>query len=282
VVTLISNSRCEPTVDGDASSAASYAQERLLSALYAQRMVVSQYARLRGLTVAERRVVAMYDDAIRGSDVLELGVGAGRVAIEIAPISRRYVGIDSSPRMVAACRERCRTGEYQLGDMRDLSRFADASFQVVLATANVLDAVSHADRLATLTQLRRVLAPGGLLIASSHNRAHTADRVPHVTLVANPLRLVRDAVSYPFSVVNWRRNRHLELEADEYAIRNDSGHHYRVLHYHIAREAQVAQLAAAGFAVYACVLRNGELVPTSGPHRDDSSPDVYYVASRTG
>ena len=57
-----------------------------------------------------------------GAAVLDLGCGSGRpVAQHMAERGLRVTGVDSSPTMIALCRERLPDHEWLVADMRDLS-----------------------------------------------------------------------------------------------------------------------------------------------------------------
>src|SRR5215212_9508439 len=60
-----------------------------------------------------------------GGPVVELGVGTGRIAIPTAAAGVRVIGVDSSPGMLAVCREHAELAgvsdlvDLRLGDFRD-------------------------------------------------------------------------------------------------------------------------------------------------------------------
>jgi ubiquinone/menaquinone biosynthesis C-methylase UbiE len=56
--------------------------------------------------------------------MLDLGIGAGRTAYTFAAITRRYVGVDYSPKMIELCRDQFPEGpsvKFIVGDASDLS-----------------------------------------------------------------------------------------------------------------------------------------------------------------
>jgi SAM-dependent methyltransferase len=57
-----------------------------------------------------------------GGPVVELGVGTGRIAVPIAQAGVRVIGVDSSARMIDACRDRAHAAgvelDLRLGDLR--------------------------------------------------------------------------------------------------------------------------------------------------------------------
>src|SRR4029078_7030536 len=74
--------------------------------------------------------------------------------------------VDVSPRMVELAR--ARGVDAQVGDVQELP-FADGSFDVAVA-AWMLYHVPHLDR--GLSELARVLRPGGILVAVTNSRYH--------------------------------------------------------------------------------------------------------------
>jgi SAM-dependent methyltransferase len=105
-----------------------------------------------------------------GQRVLDAGSGPGRFAISMARRGARVTLLDISPGQVEAARARiaaagCDAEAFVVGDVRDLSRFADASFDAVVCYGG---AVSYAcgSHQSALTELVRVCRPGGLLLVS--------------------------------------------------------------------------------------------------------------------
>ena len=91
----------------------------------------------------------------RGARVLDAGCGTGRNLVEFGGI-----GVDPSPDAVAAARAR---GVEVVQAPVEALPFADASFDLLLAT-DVLEHVE--DDGAALRELRRVAAPGALLLVT--------------------------------------------------------------------------------------------------------------------
>jgi SAM-dependent methyltransferase len=97
--------------------------------------------------------------------VVELAVGSGRVAIPVAEaIGRPIIGIDSSPAMLAAARDRAtRVGvqlDLRLGDMRELSLSEPAGL-IYCPYRALLHLPSWADRRRTFERIAAGLRPGG-------------------------------------------------------------------------------------------------------------------------
>jgi SAM-dependent methyltransferase len=104
-------------------------------------------------------------------DVLEVGCGTGafaaRLADELPGVA--LLAVDQSPRMVELTRERGVPAQVQ--DVQHLLA-PDASYDVVLALW-MLYHVPDLDR--GLGELRRVLRPGGTLVAVTNGAEHVAD-----------------------------------------------------------------------------------------------------------
>jgi SAM-dependent methyltransferase len=126
----------------------------------------------------ERAAIELVAPDVRGRSILDIGVGAGRTVSLFTLLSSDYRAIDYSPTLVEACRSSFPNRDIQVGDARDLSRFDDGTFALVVFSFNGLDSVSHDDRQIVLREMHRVLTPGGYLVYSTLNRdgPHFDDR----------------------------------------------------------------------------------------------------------
>ena len=100
-----------------------------------------------------------------GNSVLEIGIGTGGLLTELALRASKVIGVDHSPAMLEEARRRLMDGgvgrvELRLGEMSHLP-LPDSSVECV-----VVNMVLHhaADPAAVLAEVRRVLAPGGVLL----------------------------------------------------------------------------------------------------------------------
>ncbi|MGY1774389.1 class I SAM-dependent methyltransferase [Geodermatophilus sp. SYSU D00804] len=106
---------------------------------------------------------------IRGGSVLDIGVGGGRTTDLLEPASERYVGVDFDERMIKSARTKRPHVDYQVVDARDLSCFVSADFDAAMFSFNGLDLVGRGHRSGVLSEVSRVLRPGGTFIASTLN-----------------------------------------------------------------------------------------------------------------
>jgi SAM-dependent methyltransferase len=254
------------------------AQDAVNGKLYRRPELTALYAHT-SLTPSEATALVRYRDDIADRNVLDIGCGAGRLAAYLRPLTDGYVGVDTSQHMIAHCRGAFPGQVFHRADMRDMSQLEDHTFDAVFALANVLDAVSHDDRLKTLAEIHRVLAPGGLFVFSTHNRhcARLPER-PHLEHSRNPLTQVRNVATYVAALTNHFFAQQLEYDERDYAIMNDSGHNFAVLHYYIARDEQTRQLAAAGFHELAALDETGATLAAGAAAAVSTS--IHYIARR--
>ena len=113
-------------------------------------------------------------------DVLEIAVGTGR-NLEFYPPGTQLTGIELSPNMLDIAQQRraesMLSAELRLGDAQELE-FADGSFDTVICTFSLCSipddrkAVSEVKPVAKVAaEVKRVLRPGGKLVAVEHVRS---------------------------------------------------------------------------------------------------------------
>jgi SAM-dependent methyltransferase len=103
-----------------------------------------------------------------GEYILDLGCGDGHLSQRIADTGARVLGVDASPEMIAAARERGIEAEQAKAEALP---FRDATFDAVFSNA-VLHWVRGQD--AMLDQVFRVLKPGGRFVAEMGGHGNIA------------------------------------------------------------------------------------------------------------
>jgi len=238
-----------------------------------------RYSAEEGLQPAEAAALALIAEAVRGRPILDLGVGAGRTTPALRALSTDYVGVDYAAVMVAACRKRFPGVDFRCADAQSLEGFADGRFALAMFSFNGIDYVGHEGRLRILAGLHRVLAPGGWLLFSSHNRAAKLRRPWNTGLPGSGgVELVRALAGWFVGL-----GRHLMRSAGErrtstYEIVNDDGENFRLMTYRIGVAEQRAQIVAQGFDLAATFDRAGQSI---GPgDTAAASPWVYYLCRK--
>ena len=114
--------------------------------------------------------------------IVDLGCGIGRLALALAPHATEVTGLDVSPGMIAAARQRCGGAgntRFPLLPASDLAEIADASCDLVLAVDVFPYLVAAGATLAAhhVAEAARVLRSGGsLVILNFSYRDDAADR----------------------------------------------------------------------------------------------------------
>ncbi|MEN3274082.1 MAG: hypothetical protein V7636_2843 [Actinomycetota bacterium] len=219
--------------------------------------LVPSYAS-RDLRAVETTILLRYRDDL-AARVLELGCGAGRLTGHLLEVASDVEVVDVSSTMLDACLRAYPGAHGSLGDIRDLSGFPDAAYDAIVAGYGVIDVLGDEARRATLTEIRRMLVPGGLLVLSTHNRDAGAD-TPLMRCRRSAKEAIYVAMTSPRWLSNRRRLARQEREEPSYAIWNDSSHDYGALHYYTTRDDQERQLADVGLVLETCLDLDGREV----------------------
>jgi ubiquinone/menaquinone biosynthesis methyltransferase len=161
----------------------------------------------------KERLVAMAPMTTTGDRsrprALDLACGTGDITFALDGRGAATVGLDITPRMIELAQEkRATTGPHFLvGDMMALP-FPDASFDIVTTGYGIRNVPVIAQ---ALTEIRRVLRPGGVLLSLDFNRpSHPLVRgiyLTYLTVIGSALGLVlhRDPDTYRYIPESIRR-----------------------------------------------------------------------------
>lgn len=143
---------------------------------YNQAEVVKHYTHAAanvGLWISEEKV---FNRVFKREDsILELGTGAGRIAIGLHEIGfKNVIGVDIAPEMIAAARRAAKILEYpvpfRVGDATRLN-FGDELFEGAIFGFNGLMQIPQQEnRRKALGEICRVLKPGGWFVFTAHDR----------------------------------------------------------------------------------------------------------------
>jgi SAM-dependent methyltransferase len=137
--------------------------------------------------------------ALLKTDLWEEGIAGDELLFTLAERSGRAVGMDLSPMVVSAAAEAnyFERDNLQLvrADVRKLP-FQDDSFHVVLSTST-LDHLDRSGYVQALSEIHRVLAPGGVLLLTFDNADNVTDPLLRV---ADRLKLLPFSVSSSLSL----------------------------------------------------------------------------------
>ncbi len=134
-----------------------------------------------GLWISEKHYIEKYFKLknTEGTKVLDVGCGAGRTTIPLMQAGYDVIGIDFIPEMIETAKkisqEKNLDVKYEVGDATALN-FPDNSFDHVLFSNQGWTQIpGQAQRLQALTEIYRVLRPGGVFIFSARERTFWYD-----------------------------------------------------------------------------------------------------------
>ncbi len=237
------------------------AVESLLRRYYDSPEGTAAFAAGAELKAAERALVERLRGEIAGGALLDVGVGAGRTAPALAPLGRRYLGVDYSLGMLARCRSRQVSAPLLACDARALALRA-GSFDAAFCW-DALGDVAHEGRRRLLAEIRRVLRPGGLLVLRANN-LDAPWRSPWVPA----------SLSWPREVVRHLRAARHRRHGPGWRVAGDPWFGHALLSYYVSREEQERQLAEAGFSRLEAARADGTALPAGEPCRD---PFLFYA-----
>jgi SAM-dependent methyltransferase len=241
------------------------------------------------LDPSEKLLYDLIAPEAKGKPVLDIGVGGGRTIPALTAISHDYTAVDYSRTMTERLAQRYPKLRLLHADARDLSILSDGSFFLVVFSCAGIDMVGHVDRGKILREVRRVLAPGGAFIFSTHNWDFRK-RVPDpdawsvamssrsggglMTTLRQGLRALRRA---PLRFRNYHALKHLTERHESWGILNSKYHDYSTLMHYITLDAELGELKTAGFG--------GEILVYEGEGRpmkadDVAQDDLMHVLAR--
>jgi SAM-dependent methyltransferase len=251
--------------------------DRVNQSAYARPDVVKHYEDLDMLLEPERLLLERLTPTIKGKKILDIAIGGGRTTKYLLKISDDYTGIDYTPAFVEVARRKFPTANILCRDARDLSSFADETFDFVMFPFNSIDYVPHEDRLRALREIYRVLKRGGHFLFSTHNRDHESfNKLPwQERLSLDPL-FIKSCLYSLYHLPRHIKMRRHEVHTDEYAVINDNAHGYALLAYYISVPRQLEQLARVGFRAAEAYDMEGKPVA-----RDTRFPWIHYLTTKS-
>ena len=226
---------------------------------YRSKQVVNWYKQLHGIIPIEKRVFEENKELLKRSNVLDIGIGGGRTTAYLLKICKSYVGIDYSESFVNSVKKTYPEATCFVMDARDLSAFKDASFDFVNFSFNGIDYVEEKGRKKILSEIKRILKPGGVFFFSTHNKNHRTFRANPWLNSDNSLFInVKTFIKLlPFFFRKTKQSKN-EIINGDYAIINDSAHQYSLMTFYTTPAFLREQLMQEGFGEITFYGRSGE------------------------
>jgi ubiquinone/menaquinone biosynthesis C-methylase UbiE len=244
--------------------------------------IVQYYAQLRVLQPAEKTILELLKDCLPKMKMLDLGVGGGRTTQHFAPLVAEYWGLDYSPEMIAACRQRfsssAQSMSLEVADARDMSRWQNNSFDFILFSFNGIDYISHSDRLQVLQEISRVGKSGGYFCFSSHNLQGMEREFEWRNKLS--FNLLASYVNLVMWVILRCCNRSMslsKLKVCDYGIIRDEPHNFRLQTYYIRPKEQLKQLEANFRNIKVYSWKNGREIKSENELSSNCDLWLYYL-----
>jgi SAM-dependent methyltransferase len=242
---------------------------------YATESVVRWYRDVDFIEKSEEVILRRLHPSIKDKKLLDIGIGGGRTTKHLLEISKDYTGIDYTLRLAEIVKGKYPQAKIFCADARDLHIFEEP-FNFVLFSLNGLDYIDHDDRLKALSEIYRVLLPGGFYMFSTHNRNYKGfKKLPWQENTSFSLGHLKSCL---YTLAHLPRHlvmRKHEVSTNEYAIVNDTAHGFSLLTYYISIGEQIKQLEKAGFVQIEAYDMDGNRV-----HDDTDHPWTYYLARK--
>jgi SAM-dependent methyltransferase len=172
-----------------------------------------------------------------GDRVLDAGCGPGRFTVELERLGALVTALDISPRQIELLRQRIPEINAYVGDIVDLSLFADGSFDATVCFGGPLSYL--VDRAPdALAELARVTRPGGHVLVSVMSLGGTV--VHYASVLADLAR--RDGTQRQLDIARSQ----LLPEAKDYGHLAMRLYRWRDLEQLLERHGEVVDGAAAG------------------------------------
>jgi len=249
---------------------------------YTASSIVWYYTQLHRLQPAEQTILDLLRDRLPTMKMLDIGIGGGRTTQHFAPLAGEYTGIDYSATMVAACKKRFAKSlqplALEVGDAREMSQFADNSFDFILFSFNGIDYASVSDRLQILAEIARVGKPGSYFFFSSHNLQAMISEFDWKSKVSfNPFKTYVNLVMLALlNLYNSKITRD-QLETSNHIIIKDESHNFRLQTYYIRPKKQIEQLSLSFKDIEIYSWKSGLKVVDMQDLLTNSDKWLYYL-----
>jgi len=131
-----------------------------------------------------------------GTNLLDVGCGAGLAAQIAAQLGAQVTGIDAAAALIEIARERVPAGDFRVGEMEELP-YADASFDVVTG----FNAFQHAaNPVAALSEAKRVTMEGGRIAMVTWGRREDCEHAAVFAAIRELLPQGPAGTSGPFEL----------------------------------------------------------------------------------
>ncbi|MBD2177424.1 class I SAM-dependent methyltransferase [Pseudanabaena sp. FACHB-1998] len=254
--------------------------------VYTASEIVNHYRQLCQLQPAEQTILNLFRNEWSRIKMLDIGVGGGRTTQHFSEIVQEYMGIDYAQEMITACQKRfpastqlsSRSRKFELGDARNMSQFANNSFDFILFSFNGLDTLSHLERLQVFQEISRIGKSGGYFFFSSHSLQGLEREFNWLNQISfNPLTTYVNLVMLGLLRFFNRSISLKRIKSTNYEIIQDESHNFRLKQYYIRPQEQLNQLEAAFDNIKIYSWKSGLEITTPEDLNANADMWLYYL-----
>lgn len=223
--------------------------------VYESEDVIRFYAEQSDLQKPEATILNELRNRLPKMSMLDIGVGAGRTTTHFAVLTKEYLGIDYSSKMINTCIAKFQKYpakiSFRTADARTMKLFKDNSFDFVLFSFNGIDYMDHDERIRTLLEIQRIIRKGGYFCFSTHNLNFLLKKCS-IQLSKHPAILASRVFQLlQMRLLNkkeaWKAIRNPSRNAKHIMV-NDGAMDFRLKTYYISPIEQLKQLSELGYA----------------------------------
>jgi SAM-dependent methyltransferase len=193
-----------------------------------------------------------------GGPVLEIGIGTGRVAMDLAINGFKVVGIDNSPKMLNLAKKNIHQLEHDVtsnielhcADMKDFSLEQKFPLAIIPFRA-FLHNLTIEEQLTTLDNIKKHLTPDGVLVLDIFVPLYSviSQDVWHDTIEQDEFAQTDSGISVDIKVEHKAAEQLLKIENTYVNSKDQSTHSATMTYRYIFRYEMEALLRCAGFTV---------------------------------
>lgn len=214
---------------------------------YNKKEVIAQYDEFDFLFKAEEKIFIKLHSPLRKSNVLDIGIGAGRTTRHLAKLCNKYVGIDYSQNFIDHCKKKfhgLRNTFFEFADARSMPHFDDNIFDFILFSFNGIDCIDIEGRKRVFEECKRLLKNGGMFCFSFHN-FYTIPKLYSLYVSKNPLKW--KASLHRYKMVNKLNPEINTFKNEDYIILRDGENDFKSDVMYTKPEYQLEMLKNYGF-----------------------------------
>jgi len=241
--------------------------------------LVNSYINDHTLQKPEETIMQLVKDKLKDWRMLDLGIGLGRTTLHFAPLVKEYTGIDYSFSMLKTYQkifpEAKPNVQVRLGDVRMMRELESDYFDFILFSFNGIDYISHEDRLYALEEIKRIGKKGGIFVFSTHNLNHI-DAMYSIKFGNRIKYFIYQC--YRYLRLIYENGFPGKYRKKDFAILNDSAHHFKLKTYYIKPDAQIEQLEGFVFKTICFFsLKTGEEMDKAALNGASGDSWIYYM-----